>query len=74
MCSVAATIPLCVLLMHPYVAHSICFSLRYDPAGKDIVSMVTALLLAHPPPPHTHTPQEEVEYVQFLLTCGEIVV
>lgn len=37
--------------MRPYVAHSICFSLRYDPTGKDIVSMATALLLAHLPPP-----------------------
>ena len=38
-----------VLFMCPYVAHSICFSLRYDLTGKDIVSMATALLLAHPP-------------------------
>lgn len=40
-----------VLFMRPYVAHSICFSLRYDPTGKDIVSMATALRLIHLPPP-----------------------
>lgn len=35
--------------MHQYVTNSICFILRYDLTGKDIVSMVTSLLLAQPP-------------------------